>query len=327
MLSKIYGRIVAARNDAFDAGKKKTSAASAPVVSVGALSAGGAGKTPFAIFLAKTLYEMGFAPALVGRGYKSAGSGLRVVCDGRKIIAGPREAGDEMYMIAKKLGLPVVVHEKKFVAAQYAAEAFTPDLIIIDDGFQHRRLKRDFDIVLIDEATLANPRLLPKGRLREPFESLRRADAIVFSNCAAPTDFQYSYGAIICEAKTKTGAIYNLFSNKENVDSDRLKRLAAVCGIARPERFFATLDRLGHSVAAKIKFKDHWDYSIRDVSRIVQTAAGENGAIITTEKDAGKLAAFEDIFAANRVKCFVLPAETEIISGGEEFFEKIASFL
>ena len=173
-LTGLYGAGIALRNTLFDHRVLASALLQRPVVSVGNLSAGGTGKTPFVIALGELLKERGRRFDILSRGYGRKTRGVRVV-DPKGSAS---EFGDEPLLLARRLGVPVVVGESRYDAGRTAEQRFDSELHILDDGFQHRSLARDFDIVLIAPGDLQD-RLLPSGRLREPFSSLNRADAIV----------------------------------------------------------------------------------------------------------------------------------------------------
>jgi len=182
LLSFIYSCLVQLRNWLFDVGIFKTHRVSIPVVSVGNISSGGSGKTILVQALANYFTLTGKHPAVLSRGYRRSSKGLVVVSDETGIITNPTEAGDEPYLMALNLpGTPVVVSEDRLLGARFLEKQTSVDLIILDDGFQHRRLHRDVDIVLIDFPSTPAQRVLPWGRLREPRKNAGRADVVLFS--------------------------------------------------------------------------------------------------------------------------------------------------
>jgi tetraacyldisaccharide 4'-kinase len=169
--SGIYGAAIAARNGLYERGWLRARRLQGPVVSVGNISAGGSGKTPFVILLGELLRARGIPFDVLSRGYGRKTSGVLEVDP-----AGlPQEFGDEPLLIARRLRVPVVVGEDRYEAGRFAEERYGPQMHLLDDGFQHRGLARDFDFVLVTPED-ARDRLLPAGRLREPMTSLRRAD-------------------------------------------------------------------------------------------------------------------------------------------------------
>jgi len=183
-LSAAYGAVVGARNAFYDRGWLKSHRLQGPVISVGNLSAGGTGKTPFVILLGELLKARGIKFDVLSRGYGRRSKGVRLVDP-----AGlPQEFGDEPLLIARRLQAPVIVGKDRYQAGLCAESKFGPRLHLLDDGFQHRALARDFDIVLVTPKD-ASDRLLPAGRLREPLKSLRRADAVVLASGASAESF------------------------------------------------------------------------------------------------------------------------------------------
>src|SRR6202050_4630967 len=183
-LSAIYGAVVRTRNALYDWKVVRAHALQGAVVSVGNLSAGGSGKTPFVILLGELLKERGIRFDVLSRGYGRKTRGVLLVDPGGL----PRDFGDEPLLIARRSQVPVVVGEDRYEAGRFAETRFGEQIHLLDDGFQHRGLGRDFDIVLVTLEE-ARERLLPAGRLREPLQSLRRADAVVLASGASPESF------------------------------------------------------------------------------------------------------------------------------------------
>src|SRR5580692_6722277 len=183
-LSPIYRGIIGVRNTLYDHHILHTSSLEGPVISVGNLSTGGSGKTPFVILLGELLKARGIRFDVLSRGYGRKTHGTLLVDPGGL----PRDFGDEPLLIARRLNVPVVVGESRYEAGRLAEAKFGPQIHLLDDAFQHRRLARDFDIVLVTPDD-ARDRLLPSGRLREPLRSLQRADAVVLTSGAAAESF------------------------------------------------------------------------------------------------------------------------------------------
>jgi len=267
-LSLTYGALSYARNLLFDTGLVSAHLRG-PVVSVGSISAGGAGKTPLVIRLGELLQARQIPFDVLSRGYGRKSKGVRLVqADGE-----PREFGDEPLLIARRLGVPVVVGENRYHAGLFAEQRYGPQLHLLDDGFQHRALARDFDIVVL--TTQENDdRLLPVGRLREPLTSLRRADAIVLVNNAELPAVPLKPGTLVLRARRKT------------LLASPAVRLLAFCGIARPDQFFSELRGLGVSAAGEIAFPDHHAYEEPEIKRLLATARDKAAeGFVTTEKD------------------------------------------
>ena len=268
----IFGSGVALRNALYDRQVLKSYKLTRPVVSIGNISVGGSGKTPFVVALGGLLKERGIEFDVLSRGYGRSAKEVAIVDPGGT----PDQFGDEPLLIARKLQVPVIVGADRYQAGLLAEEKFPAKLHLLDDGFQHRRLHRDFDIVMLPDSDLSGT-LLPLGKLREPLDSLGRADAVV----VAPDTRRPRQAKLAWRARRH---IYFADSRAKTV---------AFCGIARPEQFFAGLKQLGLELVATVRFPDHHRYRQRDINRLlrikVQTGARE---FITTEKDAINLRPF-----------------------------------
>lgn len=273
LLSSIYGVVTAARNRLYDSGRLPVRHLQAPVVSVGNLSVGGAGKTPFVILLGEQLKRRGLPFDILSRGYGRESRGVRrVETDGTS-----REFGDEPLLLARRLGVPVWVGESRLAAGLAAEKKSGPNLHLLDDGFQHRALARDFDIVLLSESD-AGDRLLPAGRLREPLASLQRANAVVLTNAVN--------SPVLPVQKPIWRVTRGL--RLENPPS----RPIVFCAIARPQNFFSQVRTAGIEPAAEISYHDHHAYSESDIANLLalRRQHSANG-FLTTEKDAINLGA------------------------------------
>ncbi len=273
LLSSIYGVVTAARNRLYDSGRLPVRHLQAPVVSVGNLSVGGAGKTPFVILLGEQLKRRGLPFDILSRGYGRESRGVRrVETDGTS-----REFGDEPLLLARRLGVPVWVGESRLAAGLAAEKKSGPNLHLLDDGFQHRALARDFDIVLLSESD-AGDRLLPAGRLREPLASLQRANAVVLTNAV---------NSPVLPVQKPIWRVTRGLS-LENPPS----RPIVFCAIARPQNFFSQVRTAGIEPAAEISYHDHHAYSESDIANLLalRRQHSANG-FLTTEKDAINLGA------------------------------------
>lgn len=265
--SALFGSIVRLRNALYDRRILQVHKLVRPVVSIGNISVGGTGKTPFAIALGGLLKERGIEFDVLSRGYGRKSDGVAVVDpDGS-----PEQFGDEPLLIARKLAAPVIVGADRYQAGLVAEEKFPhTKLHLLDDGFQHRRLHRDFDIVLVAEEDVRES-LLPAGRLREPFSSLNRADAIVLD----------SESVVPVAEKTVWRTRRNIHFPGPAI------RVVAFCGIARPNQFFAGLKNSGMDLAETISFPDHHRYRQLDIERLLQTKDRTRAqGFFATEKDA-----------------------------------------
>jgi tetraacyldisaccharide 4'-kinase len=274
-LSAIYGGVVGARNALYDGGVFRARRLQGAVVSVGNLSAGGSGKTPFVLLLGELLKARGIKFDVLSRGYGRESRGVRFVDP-----AGlPREFGDEPLLIARKLQVPVIVGEDRHQAGQFAESRFGPQVHLLDDGFQHRALARDFDIVLVTPQD-AGDQLLPAGRLREPLSSLRRADAVVLASGASAQSFPVE-GKMVWRVR------------RGIVPKDVPPRPVAFCGIARPQNFVLQLRAANIEPAAEAFYRDHHAYEEKDIRELLALKQrSEAGGFVTTEKDAVNLGGY-----------------------------------
>lgn len=309
LLSAIYGAVVARRNARYDDGRSPAVRCTVPVISVGNLSVGGTGKSPVVQMVIRLLQRHGYRPAIVMRGYRRRSKGLVVVHDGTSIVATVAAAGDEAFMHARTLDVPVVVCEYKIDAAVHAAGMLPCDVIVVDDGFQHRALYRDVDIVLVDERTIHQPQLLPQGRLREPLTSLRRASIVLLMS---PSLTRHDVAPYIDDDALVTHVVIEPTTSSSTDGSTsrpiadvipRGERVIMVSGIANPERFRATVAQLGIDVATILEYGDHHDYTKRDVMSVITAArAVDTTTVITTEKDAVKLDAYRLSFDTEDIR-------------------------
>ena len=286
------------------------------VISVGNITVGGTGKTPMAIHVAEEIKRAGFNVVIVSRGYKGvAEQHGGIVSDGRRLYMDAELAGDEPFMIACRLkGVPVVVGKNRFAAGMLAIRKFQPDVIVLDDAFQHLKLKREIDLVLLDHVRpFGNSHLLPRGVLREPASALARSTACILTRCRADADdalrssvagiqvlvpgvpvftsshVPYWY-AVPRGAPYSFEAASAVFSAN---DLEQMEQRKVFCfsGVARNDDFRHTVKEFGFKVTGFLEFSDHHPYTEKDLATILRSAE-DTGAdrLITTEKDHARLA-------------------------------------
>ena len=277
------------------------------VISIGNLTVGGTGKTPMTIHLAGMIKQLGYHVGVISRGYRGSAEKIGgVVCDGRTIFMSPDIAGDEPFMIAQKLkSVPVLVGENRFETGMRAIREFEVDVILLDDGFQHLRLERDVNLVLLDcKSPFGNGHLLPRGILREPIASLFRGDAFVltrydsFKDAAINTSnrlppdkpvFISSHRPFVSHIfKGGDISVESDLPESSASNTDFLKGHPAVCfsGIARNDDFIHTIKNIGCAVTRVFSFPDHYRYSNQDLKKIATAAELTNAEfILTTAKD------------------------------------------
>lgn len=295
LLAAIYERIVRARNLAYERGWKRVERVSLPVVSVGNISAGGNGKTPLCLYLAGQLREKQMRPVILSRGYGGSERGPRLV----EASDSPDRVGDEPALMARAGVAPVVIARDRLAGARMIESRGLGDLIILDDGFQHRRLHRQIDIVCIsvgsgpERFAFEDGRLLPAGRLREPRdEALRRADMIMLVERRQPERNQEATEELmklLPAGKNVFRAAFLPDSVKSLSGGDKLApaKVVAFCGIAGPEGFFATLEELGFELAGRLAYPDHHRFTRSDLSGMRDRFDGL--PLVCTRKDAVKL--------------------------------------
>lgn len=305
-LVPLYAAGVALREWRLERGWEKTRILWYPVISVGNLSTGGSGKTPLVIALAQLLVKEGFRIDVLSRGYGRKGhEAARVKSDGSA-----EEFGDEPLLIARKAGVPVWVAAERYEAGQQADHEFirgggemsgdpAPLVHLLDDGFQHRQLFRDVDVVLVNREDW-HDHLLPAGNLREPVEAVERASVL-----AIPAD-DHEFEDELREWGW-SGPVWRVRRRMKVRAIDG--PLAAFCGIARPEQFFAGLEARGLRLASKKAFPDHHRYTQSDVDSLLAAARKANASfLITTEKDHVRLGALTAAFG-DRLKTAELAIE------------------
>lgn len=283
-----YALAARLRNAAFDRGWKPALRVSAPVVSVGNITTGGTGKTPMVAWLARWFRERRVRVALVSRGYGAQRGHLN-------------DEGIELEQMLPDV--PHVQQPDRVAAAQLAIEEFASQLILLDDGFQHRRLARDFDLVLIDAlAPFGHGHVLPRGLLREPLSGLRRAGAITLSRAdlvgaatrelIRSTTRRHAPQALWLEAVHRPTALINSRGETLPLDALAKRRWGAFCGIGNPEGFRRTLAGRECELASWRAFPDHHAYTREDVAGLAEWSRQERlECLVCTRKDLVKLAA------------------------------------
>ena len=321
-----YGLAVRARNACYNRGWRAVHRAGVPVISIGNITAGGTGKTPFAAWLVGRLKDWELNPAILSRGYgRDSGSGL----------------DDENRMLsALAPDAPIVVGPDRVRGAARAVGECAAGVLVLDDGFQHRRLARDLDIVLVDAlAPLGGVHLLPRGLLREPLSSFRRADVIVITRSdlvprAALQGIKKELRkfaprvdvALAAHGATGLLRLFDMGQDAEPMPLEALKkgRWAAFCGVGNPEAFRITLERLGAELTQFSAFPDHYRYRPSELSELLgQAAQAGCRGLVTTEKDAIKVE--RTLRGEPPVPVLALQVRMEIVEGRDMLEERILS--
>jgi len=308
-----YGIVSRAKNILYDKGILKPKKVRAFVVSVGNLTTGGVGKTPVVAEIANYYAGMGEKVAIVSRGYGGKLSGINVISDGENLYFTADIAGDEPRWLAENTNAVVITSKNRYNGANYAIEKYGVTKIILDDGFQHRKLHRDLDIVLMDsEKGFGNENLLPAGPLREGLEAFDRIDKLVVVSKNTDHTRAEKYAKIMGKKLKKEtfvcyvepDCVYNIFHTKEELLKD--EKLVAFSAIGQPEQFYKFLKE--YNVVKTIDFDDHHNYTQNDIDELQHVCEGlgvEN--LITTEKDSAKL-----IDLAIYLKVFAVKLKTVI---------------
>lgn len=300
----IYGLVLRLRSAAYRRGVFRSRSLPRPVVSIGNITVGGTGKTPITALVARFLLARGVKVAVLSRGYSGKLEGkAAVVSDGSRILLTAEECGDEPFLLASTVpGLAVVIGADRYAAGQLALQTCSPDLFLLDDGFQHLRLRRDLDILLLDAVRpFGNGWCLPAGLLREPRQAATRADLVIFTRCPrGETPISPLPDKPLCRAWYELDVLCPLTGGSPiRLDNLRGRKVAAFCGIAEPDYFFASLRGAGLSLAATHAYRDHEPY---DTERIAELEAfiAASGAefVLTTEKDGVKLGRLASQYAA-----------------------------
>jgi tetraacyldisaccharide 4'-kinase len=303
----LYGRLGRLRRWGYRRGLFRAYHAGVPVLSVGNVTAGGTGKTPCVEAVCRILQGAGLRPAVLSRGYGGRLAGpWAAVSDGEEVLLTPERAGDEPVLLARRLpGVPVLVGRDRRVTAREAVARFGAEVLVLDDGFQHLRLARDLDIVVVDVTNpWGNGHCLPRGLLREPLDALADAGFVLLTRTgrAEPRRVEavgravrrWSHRAPVLPSAHAPASLLDLNGGDPRPAAELAgMKVLAFAGIANPTAFFQDLEALGARVVEAVPFPDHHPYAAADVRKLAEWAGLVNAqAVITTEKDAVRLAAF-----------------------------------
>lgn len=331
-LGALYSAAMRGRRALYKTGALRVHKTGVPVISVGNITTGGTGKTPLVDWVARTVAREGLRVCILTRGYGRADESKRVlVSDGEQIFADSREGGDEPRLLAENLrGVAAVISDAdRVAAARWALENLKSEVFILDDGFQHLRVARNLDLVVVDAT---NPwgggKLLPRGRLREPLRELSRADCIILTRCEQIHEVdslrkqaeRLSGGRPVLLSRTRTRMIHPLDATmKENIVADSSSHLSslipyplpsplmAFCAIGNPASFFEHLRKDGYTLKLTRAFADHHVYTQRDIDLLISEAQSAGAqSLLTTAKDAVKLRSLRF-----DLPCYVLEIELE----------------
>lgn len=301
LLSGLYRAAVQGRLFLYRFGILKAKTLPCFVFSIGNITAGGTGKTPMTIHVADMLLKAGYKVVIISRGYKrKSGKAVRVVSDGDAVFCNARKAGDEAYMMASSVNCPVIVGKSRYHAGRLAVEKFDPDVILLDDAFQHLALEKDLNLLLLDSETpFGNGALLPRGPLREPVKSIERSDAVVMTRGAEEKKtpvppcvekeglpvFQTFH-----QPKISRSMVNGAESARKAYDSSCCKKIFLFSAVANNDLFIHSCRKMGFHICGHLEFSDHFWYTDRDLERVLRRYRGTGADCLgTTEKDYGKI--------------------------------------
>ena len=342
LLSHVYSVLVNLKLDCYKFGIIQSKKLDCFVISLGNITVGGTGKTPTAQHLAKYIRDLGYRVVILNRGYRAKWQGeVGLVSDGKHIYMEADQAGDEAYMLAKHLPeVPVLIGPDRSKTGQYAVEHFGAEVAILDDGFQHWKLKRDVDVVLIDSVNLfGNGYVLPRGTLREPITHLERADVCLmtkvdqglpgFNKYIRDQIAKYGSNPIVVESIHHPQSCIELCDWKRNIADEGMpistikgKKVVALSAIGNPTSFEQTVCSTGAEIIESFRFPDHHEYTQEEMVDAMEQAVRQGAeAIVTTEKDAVKLP-MEFLAAVpeeRAIPVYILTVEVVLQDGKTEF--------
>ena len=305
----LYGLIISVRNLFFDKSVFKSGKTDAKIISVGNITVGGSGKTPLVIYVTNLLRQSGYNIGVLSRGYGRKSSGYRLVSNGQEILSTVDECGDEIIQTALECNVPAAVSENRVKGAKALIKDTSVNTIVLDDAFQHRWIKRDIDLVIIDQSFINNKttlthNLLPLGDLREGFKSLRRADAVILNRkFSGKEDInqglqKYFDEKLIFTAYYKSISFVDAVKKtRYNINDFKGQDSLVISGIANPASFISILNNVGVNTKNKLVFADHKKYTDKEVQLIRNRFYKTNAhSVVTTEKDAVKLSSFKKEF-------------------------------
>lgn len=301
----IYALVIHLRNYFFDKNIFHSTKVDAKIISIGNITVGGSGKTPLVLMLGELLKSHNKKVGVLSRGYGRNSHGYLFVSDGKTIKSSVEKCGDEIILVADELKIPAAVSERRVDGANKFINDSNVEIIILDDAFQHRWIYRDVDIVIIDQRFLNKEdffeqKLLPLGLMREPFNSLQRADAVIINRkfsekTEIPAKLQkYFNNKNLYHGYYVATGIYDVKNHKFFDINDFVgQKSLVVCGIAKPYSFLNVLEKNKIDISNKLLYPDHANYTIAEVQEIRKSFYDTNShSVLTTQKDAVKLTNF-----------------------------------
>jgi len=314
-LGWLYGALMQLRALMYRVGAFPSYRASVPVISIGNLSVGGTGKTPVTDHLIRYCLSLGKRVAVVSRGYASGSkSALRVVSAGQGPLLDVEQAGDEPWLLARRNPAAcVVVAPRRAQGVRHAIEVLGADVVLLDDGFQHLAVARDFDLVLLDaQRPFGNGQVLPAGLLREPRSALNRGQLFLLTRCPEASVNAPPLPGPVLHCRHEVADYAESLDGEMRLIADLAHlRGVAFAGIAEPGSFFSNLEKRGLNLVQTLCFSDHAGYDEQNFSLLIE-AAGSADYFITTEKDAVKIDSM-----ALPLPCFQVPLRLVFLQPGE----------
>ncbi len=301
----LYSFIVKTRNKLFDSGVFSQTKVNAKVISIGNITVGGAGKTPTVIMVTKLLKTAGIKVGILSRGYNRSSKGYQLISDGSNLLLSVNKSGDEIYLAAEECGVPAAVSERRVEGAKKLIADTNVEAIVLDDAYQHRWIDRDMNILVFDQRFLTKKgiidrNLLPLGRMREPFSTVDRADIVIINRKFTEKVDIPKHVVKLLEGKKlfygfyQAAGVYDVKNyQKFKLDEFKGEKSLVVCGIARPYSFLRVLEQKDIDISNKLLFKDHKEYTLKEVNLIRKKFYETNSnSVVTTQKDFVKLKAF-----------------------------------
>lgn len=308
-LAPLYGFVIRIRNLFFDKNIFKAVNVPAKIISVGNLTIGGSGKTPLVIYLVELLKSINTKVGVLSRGYGRASIGYLLVSDGKKLLSTVDQSGDEIYHTAIETKVPAAVCERRVQGAKRLIKETGVDTIVLDDAFQHRWINRDIDLLIIEQGFINSNELfihnyLPAGIMREGLDSVNRADAVILNRKFSDKEDIVDKRKYLFKDKTIFNSYYKAIGFVDvakninySIEEFNGQKGFVISGIANPDSFLKALTLTGVEINNQIIFKDHKEYSLKEVQQIRKKFYSTNShSVITTEKDAVKLNKFSREF-------------------------------
>ncbi len=307
----------------------KSRSVSKPVICVGNLTTGGTGKTPWVQFICEHLEKTGKKVLIVSRGYGGLFSGIMEVL----LESNPEQCGDEPLWLKQKTKSLVYVGKNRFAATKKALSKQTVDIVLMDDGYQHRQMKRDLNIVLLDATTpFHHYFIFPVGRMRENFSSLKRANILIITKCnhTKPENVKKLIGC--CSPYiSRTQIFFSDYIFKkwvplfDNFSRDfKKERLSVACALGNPHGFLETIHNLDIEPVKKFIFRDHYFWKPHDIKKIIKNMNNEKSFdLLITAKDAVKLLRYKQDFYSSGIQLWICSMEIKLRDETKKLFSKI----